>query len=52
VYSLLFADAGLSTARISTLFVIWSVVSFVFEVPSGPGPMPGRDAACTRSVLF
>jgi len=35
VYALLFADAGLSTARISTLFVIWSVVSFVFEVPSG-----------------
>ena len=35
VYALLFADAGLSTAQISTLFVIWSVVSFVFEVPSG-----------------
>ena len=25
--ALLFADAGLSTAQISTLFVIWSVVS-------------------------
>lgn len=35
VYALLFADAGLSTAQISTLFVTWSVVSFVFEVPSG-----------------
>ncbi|MEU4244638.1 MFS transporter [Actinoplanes sp. NPDC026619] len=35
VYALLFADAGLSTSQISTLFVIWSVVSFVFEVPSG-----------------
>ena len=35
MYALLFADAGLSTARISTLFVVWSVVSFVFEVPSG-----------------
>jgi MFS family permease len=32
---LLFADAGLSTAQISSLFVLWSVVSFVVEVPSG-----------------
>jgi hypothetical protein len=31
----LFADAGLSTSQISTLFVIWSVVAFAFEVPSG-----------------
>ncbi len=35
VYSLLFADNGVSTAQISTLFIIWSVTSFVFEVPSG-----------------
>jgi MFS family permease len=35
VYALLFADAGLSTGQISTLFVIWSVVAFAFEVPSG-----------------
>jgi MFS transporter len=35
VYALLFADAGLTTGQISTLFVIWSVVSFAFEVPSG-----------------
>lgn len=35
VYALLFADAGLSTAQISTLFVLWSVVSFVVEIPSG-----------------
>lgn len=35
VYSLLFADHGLSTAEISALFVIWSVTSFVAEVPSG-----------------
>ncbi|HEX5198665.1 MAG TPA: MFS transporter [Actinoplanes sp.] len=35
VYALLFADAGLSTSQISALFAIWSVVSFVFEVPSG-----------------
>lgn len=32
---MLFADAGLSTSQISTLFVMWSVVSFAFEVPSG-----------------
>jgi MFS family permease len=35
VYALLFADAGLSTAQISSLFVLWSVVSFVVEIPSG-----------------
>jgi MFS family permease len=35
VYALLFADAGLTTAQISTLFVLWSVVSFVVEIPSG-----------------
>lgn len=35
VYALLFADAGLSAAEISTLFVIWSVTGFVLEVPSG-----------------
>ena len=35
VYALLFADHGLSVGQISSLFVIWSVVSFAFEVPSG-----------------
>jgi MFS family permease len=35
VYALFFADAGLSTAQVSALFVIWSVVAFVCEVPSG-----------------
>jgi MFS family permease len=35
VYALLFADAGLTTGQISTLFALWSVVSFTFEVPSG-----------------
>ncbi|GGK96164.1 MFS transporter [Mangrovihabitans endophyticus] len=35
VYALLFADAGVSAAGISTLFVVWSVVAFVVEVPSG-----------------
>jgi hypothetical protein len=35
VYALLFADAGLSTGQISSLFVIWSVVGFTLEIPSG-----------------
>ncbi|MGN9914275.1 MFS transporter [Phytohabitans sp. LJ34] len=35
VYALLFADAGLGTGQISSLFVIWSVVGFTLEIPSG-----------------
>ena len=35
MYSLLFRDHGLSTTAISSLFIIWSVASFVLEVPSG-----------------
>jgi len=35
VYALLFGDHGLSAAEISTLFLIWSLASFLFEVPSG-----------------
>jgi MFS family permease len=35
VYAVLFADNGLSAAEMSSLFVIWSVSSFVLEVPSG-----------------
>ncbi len=35
VYALLFADTGLSTGQISSLFVIWSVVGFTLEIPSG-----------------
>jgi MFS family permease len=35
VYALLFADTGLSTAQVSSLFAIWSVVAFAVEVPSG-----------------
>jgi hypothetical protein len=35
VYALLFADAGLSPAAVSLLFVIWSATSVVAEVPSG-----------------
>ena len=32
---MLFSDAGLSTARISTLFVVWTVTGLLAEVPSG-----------------
>ncbi|MDT5043832.1 MAG: hypothetical protein QOE51_4817 [Actinoplanes sp.] len=35
MYALLFADAGLTATQISTLFVVWSVVSFAAEIPSG-----------------
>ncbi|GAA3731690.1 putative MFS family arabinose efflux permease [Spinactinospora alkalitolerans] len=35
VYAVLFAETGLSAAEISSLFIIWSVVSFALEVPSG-----------------
>lgn len=35
VYAVLFAETGLSAAQISSLFGIWSVTSFVLEVPSG-----------------
>jgi Major Facilitator Superfamily len=35
VYATLFARNGLSAAEISSLFVIWSVTSFVLQVPTG-----------------
>ncbi|MEV6964747.1 MFS transporter [Hamadaea sp. NPDC051192] len=35
LYALLFAQSGLTAAQISSLFAIWCVVSFAFEVPSG-----------------
>jgi len=35
VYALLFADHGVDSSHISLLFIIWSVTSFVCEVPSG-----------------
>lgn len=35
MYALLFADNGVDSGRISLLFIIWSVTSFVCEVPSG-----------------
>ena len=35
LYALLFADAGMSDARISGLFLIWSATGIVAEVPAG-----------------
>jgi predicted MFS family arabinose efflux permease len=35
VYALLFADAGLSPAQISSLFILWSLTAVLCEVPSG-----------------
>jgi len=35
LYSLMFADNGLAAAQIASLFVIWSVTSFVCEIPAG-----------------
>jgi predicted MFS family arabinose efflux permease len=35
VYPLLFADHGLSTGQISSLYLIWTLAAFVLEVPSG-----------------
>ncbi len=34
-YAVMFSDMGLSSAQISLLLVVWSVASFVCEVPSG-----------------
>lgn len=35
LYAVMFADAGLDAAQISLLFMVWSGVAFVLEVPSG-----------------
>ncbi|MEU8342731.1 MFS transporter [Spirillospora sp. NPDC048832] len=35
VYAVLFADAGLSPAEISSLFAVWSATAFALELPSG-----------------
>jgi MFS family permease len=48
VYTLLFSDTGLSVWQISSLLVIWSVSSLVFEVPSGAL----ADAASRRRLLI
>lgn len=35
MYAVLFADAGLSPAEISSLFALWSATAFFLELPSG-----------------
>ncbi|MBM7458686.1 MFS transporter [Rhodococcus coprophilus] len=47
LYALFFEDHGLSAGSISSLFVLWSVVAFVTEVPSGAW----ADTASRRALL-
>jgi MFS family permease len=47
VYALLFRDHGLSPADITTLLLVWSVTSFLLEVPSGAW----ADAVDRRRLL-
>ncbi|HSX05254.1 MAG TPA: MFS transporter [Candidatus Saccharimonadales bacterium] len=35
LYGLMFADNGISSAGIASLFVIWSAVAFISEIPAG-----------------
>jgi predicted MFS family arabinose efflux permease len=53
LYALLFLDTGLSGAQISALFAIWSVTSFVCEVPAGAlaDRWSRRGAVVLASVL-
>ncbi|MEZ7241103.1 MFS transporter [Rhodococcus sp. GXMU-t2271] len=48
LYALLFEDHGLGTGEISSLFVLWSVVAFVAEVPSGAW----ADTVSRRGLLL
>jgi hypothetical protein len=47
LYTVAFRSAGLSPAQISSLFVIWSVASFLVEIPSGAW----ADAFSRRRLL-
>lgn len=53
LYALLFADTGLSGAQISTLFLLWSTVGIMAEVPSGAlaDRFSRRAALAASSVL-
>jgi MFS family permease len=53
LYALLFLDTGLSGAQISALFAVWSVTSFVCEVPAGvlADRWSRRGAVVLASVL-
>jgi MFS family permease len=48
VYALLFVDTGLSVWQITSLFVVWSGSSMLFEVPSGAW----ADAVSRRLLLI
>ncbi|UYQ62902.1 MFS transporter [Streptomyces peucetius] len=47
LYALLFAEHGLTTAEISSLFAIWCVVGLLVEVPSGVW----ADVVSRRAVM-
>ncbi|MFI1869922.1 hypothetical protein [Streptomyces jumonjinensis] len=48
VYAVFFTEHGLSTARISTLFAVWSLTALLVEVPSGVW----ADAVSRRLLLI
>lgn len=48
LYALLFEDHGLDARSISTLFILWSVVAFSSEIPSGAW----ADTVPRRHLLF
>lgn len=54
LYPLLFVDTGLSTAQVSSLFVIWSATAFLLEVPSGAlaDLVPRRLLLVLSSLLY
>lgn len=53
LYALLFADMRLSDARISTLFLVWSAVGILAEVPTGVlADRFSRRAALAASGVF
>ncbi|MDQ1010006.1 MFS family permease [Streptomyces sp. V4I23] len=47
LYALLFAENGLTTAEISSLFAVWCVVGLLVEVPSGVW----ADAVSRRAMM-
>ncbi|MQA15209.1 MAG: MFS transporter [Pseudonocardiaceae bacterium] len=53
VYALLFADTGLDATAIASLFVLWSLVSLVAEVPSGAlaDRIPRRHLLLTAALV-
>ena len=53
MYALLFADSGLSTAQITSLLIIWSVVPVLLEVPSGTVAdlLPRRALLVTGALI-